>query len=107
MKELSIDELGQEMKSEKPVLVMFYAMWCGFCRRFAPLFSHAERNASVPLARVDIDQDGGSLWDTFQIEAVPTLIAFQNGKQVVRKDAGLGSGLKQKDLDDVLAKLGS
>jgi thioredoxin-like negative regulator of GroEL len=105
MKDLTPRDLHSIISSKQTTLVMFYAKWCGFCRRFAPIFSSAQKNSSIPLAKIDIDQDADGLWEAFDIEAVPTLIAFKDGKQIARKDSPLGYGLTERDLEEILSAI--
>ena len=50
-----------------------------------------------------INDDDDPLWDRFSINAVPTLIAFEKGQIISRKDSKLGIGLKQTDIDSILS----
>ena len=64
----------------KPILVEFYAPWCVYCRRLAPIMEKvAEQYAdSLVIGQVNIDQEP-ALADREQIEIVPTLVLYQNG----------------------------
>ncbi|MBO7364126.1 MAG: thioredoxin [Lachnospiraceae bacterium] len=74
------------LKSELPVLVDFFATWCGPCKMMAPLIaSFADEQAGkVKVGKVDIDENM-SLVSTYGISAVPTLIAFKDGKVIGTK----------------------
>jgi hypothetical protein len=52
-----------------------------------------------------INDDDNPLWDRFVISAVPTLLAFDNGKIISRRDAKTGVGLSQSDLDSMLNEI--
>jgi len=71
------------LEADKPVLVDFYADWCGPCKSQAPILeSLAEDNQdSLDVVKVDVDQAGG-LAQMYGIRSIPTLVLFQNGKPV-------------------------
>lgn len=95
---VTIDESNFEnevTKSEKPVLVDFWADWCGPCKMIAPVLDEIakEKGAAVKVAKVNID-DNQSLSFRFNVRAIPTLLFFKNG-QVVDQVTGMTS---KKDL---------
>jgi thioredoxin 1 len=52
-----------------------------------------------------VNDDDNPLWDRFSINAVPTIIAFDNGDIISRRDAKMGAGLSKSDLDSLLKEL--
>ena len=63
----------------KPVLVDFYAEWCGPCRMLAPVLEEiAEENPEFVICKVNVDEEG-ELARQFGIMNIPTMIAFKNG----------------------------
>ena len=80
------------LKSDLPVLVDFYAEWCGPCKSLSPLIAEiAEEYAGkLKVCKVNIDEDGG-LSDYYNIMSVPTLMVFKNGEQ-----AGMMTGYRPK-----------
>ncbi|MDQ6860459.1 MAG: thioredoxin [Verrucomicrobiota bacterium] len=95
---LTIDENNFEnevTKSDKPVLVDFWAEWCGPCKMIAPVLDEIakEKGAAAKVAKVNID-DNQSLAFRFNVRAIPTLLFFKNG-QVVDQVTGMTS---KKDL---------
>ena len=70
------------LKSEKPVLIDFWATWCGPCMRQGPVVEElAQEGYSV--GKVDVDQEPG-LAQQFKIMSIPTLLIFKDGKEVQR-----------------------
>ena len=70
-------------RSEKPVLVDFWAPWCTFCRRIAPAFDKiAQQYAdSLIVGKVNIDEEP-ALAQQEQIEVIPTLVLYRGGQAV-------------------------
>jgi len=71
------------LKGDKPLLVDFWAPWCSYCRRIAPAYEKiAEQYAdSLVVAKVNIDEEP-VLAEKEQIEVLPTLVMYKNGKAV-------------------------
>ena len=70
------------LKSEKPILIDFWATWCGPCMRQGPIVEElAQEGYSV--GKVDVDQEPG-LAQQFKVMSIPTLLIFKDGKEVKR-----------------------
>ncbi|MBE6599719.1 MAG: thioredoxin [Ruminococcaceae bacterium] len=70
------------LKSEKPVIVDFFATWCGPCKMLAPVLHElADGHDDFSVVQVDVDEDP-NLARAYGIVSIPTLIAFKNGEPV-------------------------
>ncbi len=98
VKELTKENFAEIVKSQKPVLVDFWAGWCGPCRMLAPTIeSISEEYSDLEVGKVNVDEQG-SLAAEFAIVSIPTVILFKDGK-VVEKFVGV------HDADDYRDKI--
>lgn len=68
------------MRSDKPVLIDFFANWCGPCRMVSPLVDEiAEERSDVKVCKVDVDEQG-ELAAQFGVSSIPMLVVVKNGK---------------------------
>lgn len=70
---------NEVLKSEKPVLVDFWATWCGPCMRQAPIVEELATEG-YSVGKVDVDQQP-ALAQQYGVMSIPTLIVFKNGKE--------------------------
>ena len=83
-------------KSDKPVLVDFWAVWCGPCQMMAPILHElAAEMPDVQIGKVNVDEQM-DLARQFRVVSIPTLIIFKNGQEVQRM-VGVTSKEELKD----------
>lgn len=79
---------SEVLNSDKPVLVDFWATWCGPCRMQGPIVEElSNENADIKVGKCDTDQNG-ELAEKFGIMSIPTLMAFKDG-QLIGKAVGV------------------
>lgn len=70
------------LRAEKPVLLDFWASWCGPCRMVAPALEEiARERTDILVGKVNVDEER-ELAARFQIESIPTLVVIENGRPV-------------------------
>lgn len=81
---------NEVVKSEKVVLLDFFATWCGPCRMVSPIIDEiAEENEHIVVGKVDVDAQS-ELATQFQVYSIPTLVVLKDGK-VVKQATGAKS----------------
>ena len=81
------EEFDALLKGDKPVLVDFFATWCGPCKMFAPTFDEfAAKHEEIECVKVDVDQCG-ELAKRYGIMSIPTVILLKDGEPV-KKNIG-------------------
>ena len=93
------------VESDEPTVVMFWATWCPFCRRFKQEFERLAAAHPWRFAAVYLDDEDNPLWDDYAVDVVPTLALFHDGKVVDRLNGVLGYGISRKMVDDFVRRL--
>lgn len=90
------------LKADRPVMVDFWATWCGPCRKIAPLVEElaAEYDGRVYVGKFDVDQSTEVVTE-YRVQSIPTLLFFKNG-QVVERVVGLVAKSKLTAVLDTL-----
>ena len=81
VKEFTDDNFDSEvLQSDGPVLVDFWAPWCGPCRQIAPMIEElASENPTIKIGKINIDDNPGAA-QRFGISSIPTLLVFKGGE---------------------------
>ena len=89
---------SEVMQSDKPVLLDFWASWCGPCRMVSPIVDEiAEERADIKVGKINVDEQG-ELAQQFGVMSIPTLVVLKGGQMVERVVGARGK-------EDILALL--
>lgn len=80
----------QLIQKDQPVLVDFFATWCGPCQMLAPILKQVKESLGdrITIIKIDVDKNQ-AIAAQYQVRGVPTMLLFQNGKQLWRQSGVL------------------
>ena len=86
IKRFMTNSFNSILNTETPVLIDFYATWCGPCKTLSPILDSLKKElgTSVRIIKIDVDKNQ-PLAQKYNVKGVPTLLLFKNGKQVWRE----------------------
>jgi thioredoxin 1 len=93
------------LKAAEPVLVDFWATWCGPCRQMTPIIDQLadEYHGKAKIGKLNVDEQGQTAM-RYQVRGIPTLLLFKGGQLVATKVGATGKGDVQKMLDEHIAQ---
>jgi len=107
MLELTKDNFEKEMKnSDTPVIVDFWASWCGPCMNLAPIFEETSKDytGKLKFAKVNVESSQ-DLAGEFGVRGIPCMIVFNKGEEVDRIVGSMEKDALKEKIDHILGKI--
>lgn len=107
MKHITLSNFEEEVKLSKlPVVLDFYASWCGPCQMMGPIFEKISKvyDKKINFAKVDTQDDEGLSFE-FGVQGIPTLVFISEGKEIMRVVGYLNENSLKEKLEEFLKKL--
>lgn len=97
------ETFGEIINGDTPVLVDFTAVWCGPCKMMKPVLEelHHHKGNKLRIIKIDIDKSPVAA-KAYNVQSVPTLILFQQGKQLWRQSGVIQAGALEKIIDQLI-----
>lgn len=100
-----VDNAEAEIEKSESIVTLFFARWCLFCRAFKSSFEDLASSSGGDFGEVDISDEGSEYWDKYDINIVPTLIAFSRGEVTARRNGKPHVGLSESDLKGLMEEI--
>ncbi|MBL7761888.1 MAG: thioredoxin [Chitinophagaceae bacterium] len=97
------ETFGELIQGDTPVLVDFFAEWCGPCKMMKPILQelHEKMGESLRIIKIDIDKSPAAA-GVYQVQSVPTLILFRRGKIIWRQSGVVPSAQLEKIIQSLI-----
>ncbi len=97
------ETFGELIQGDTPVLVDFFAEWCGPCKMMKPILQelHEKMGESLRIIKIDIDKSPAAA-GMYQVQSVPTLILFRRGKIIWRQSGVVPSAQLEKIIQSLI-----